>query len=65
MTLPVRHLFDFIFRPMEVISDVSYLLGQLVQGIARYPSGVCPPLTVDSSNSKSLSHSGQVIFTRE
>jgi hypothetical protein len=65
MTLPVRHLFDFVLRPMEVVSDIGYLLGQLIQGVASYPSGIRPPLTVDSSNSKSLSHSGQVIFTRE
>ena len=64
MAFEVRHLFDLVFGPMEVIGDVSYLPGQIGQGVASYPSGICPPLTVDSSRSKSASHSGHVTFTR-
>src|SRR5215204_1102336 len=61
----VRHVLDLFLRPVEVVGDISYLLSQLAQGVAGYPSGGSPPCSSDSSTSKELSHSGQVIFTRE
>src|SRR5215207_6565863 len=61
----VGHLLDLFLRPVEVVGDVSYLLGQPAQGVAGYPSGGSPPTSSDSSTSKEFSHSGQVSFTRE
>src|SRR5215213_9757670 len=61
----VGHLRDLFLRPVEVVGDVGYLLSQLAQGVAGYPSGGSPPGSSDSSTSKEHSHSGQVSFTRE
>ena len=30
------HLQDILERPMEMVGDVSYLLVQLIEGVARY-----------------------------
>src|SRR5919205_2101531 len=65
LAFEVGHLCDLFLRPVEVVGDVGYLLGQLTQGVAHYPSGGSPPSSSDSSTSKELSHSGQVSLTRE
>ena len=35
----VLHLQDVLERPVEVVGDVSYLLVQLLEGVAYYPPG--------------------------
>ena len=36
----VLHLEDFLKRPVEVVGDVSYLLLQLLEGVAYDPPGL-------------------------
>jgi len=45
---------DLLERPVEVISDVGYLLVQLLEGVAAYSPGQL------SSTSKTWLHSGHV-----
>ena len=55
MTLGVLQLDDLLERPMKVISDVGYLLIELIEGVARYS----PPKRPISTSNSAL-HSGQV-----
>jgi hypothetical protein len=39
-TVTVLHLQDVLERPVEIVGDVSYLLVQLLEGVAYNPPGL-------------------------
>jgi len=53
----VLHLQDVLEWPVEIIGDVSYLLMQLLEGVAYHPPGL------PKSTSKLWLHSGHVVDT--
>src|SRR5688500_99618 len=61
VALAVLHLEQILERPVHVVSDIRYLPGELLQGVARYSPTPVPPVPMSTLNS--FPHAGHLAGT--